>query len=104
MDNTESISCIAVGDMLKKRLQEYTEALAIGVDKATLTSMEDDIDKIEAVHDKCVADGDVTDIGTSHVDDTSSIVVDEAEGEGDVDYHIDEGEFGDEEIFDGDDQ
>lgn len=89
MEETESISCIAVGDMLRKRLEEYTEALASGVDKSTLDSMENDIDRIEAVHNKCVADGDVTDIGTSHAEDVSSIVVDDAEGEGDVGDSVD---------------
>ena len=88
MDN-EGISCIAVGDMLKKRLEEYTDALSSGVNKATLDRMEDEIDKIEAVHEKCVAMGDVTDVGTSHTDDASSIVVDEAEGEDTIDEHVD---------------
>lgn len=89
----QGISCIAVGDMLKKRLEEYTEALSSGADKATLASMEDDIDKIEAVHDKCVAAGDVTDIGTSRTVDSSSIVVDEAEGEDGVETYTNYGDI-----------
>ena len=74
--NEGSISCIAVDDMLKKRLEEYTDALTNGADDATMDRMEDEIDRIEAVHEKCIADGDVTEIGTSR------IVVDESEGEG----------------------
>lgn len=73
MEDTGTISCIAVGDMLKNRLEEYTNALSSGADKDTLARMEADIDKIEAVHNKCVEGGNVTDVGTA--DD----VVDEAE-------------------------
>lgn len=76
----EGISCIAVGDMLKKKLRDYTDALAGGASESALAIMEDDIDRIEAVHEKCVAMGDVTDIGSQRSD-SSSIVVDEAEGE-----------------------
>lgn len=83
MEPTESISCIAVGDMLKKRLGEYTDALASGADKATLTRMEDDIDRIEAVHDKCVDMGNVTDVDPSSII-VDEAVVDDAEGEVDV--------------------
>ena len=86
MDN-EGISCIAVGDMLRKRLEQYTEALAGGADEVTLRHMEDDIDKIEAVHNKCNEMGNVTDV------DTSSNVVDEAEDGDSVGSSIDEGEF-----------
>lgn len=86
MDN-EGISCIAVGDMLRNRLEKYSEALAGGADDVTLKRMEDDIDKIEAVHNKCNEMGNVTDV------DTSSIVVDEAEGEESIGSSIDEGEF-----------
>lgn len=89
MDNESkgTISCIAVGDMLKNRLKEYTDAISSGVDEAILARMEDEIDKIEAVHDKCVEMGDVTDV------DAPGDVVDEAEGEGSVG----EGDYGMEE-------
>ena len=80
MEDTGTISCIAVGDMLKNRLEEYTNALSSGADKDTLARMEADIDKIEAVHEKCVEMGNVTDVSTT------SNVVDDAEGEDSVGY------------------
>ena len=65
MENEDngSISCIAVGDMLKRKLVSYTDALASGASDDDLAAMGDEIDKIEAVRNKCVAMGDVTDIG-----------------------------------------
>ena len=85
MENEEngSISCIAVGDMLKRKLVSYTDALASGASKDDLDAMGDEIDKIEAVHDKCVAMGDVTDIGShgDNVNEEESDVSIEGEGE-----------------------
>ena len=92
-ENEGSISCIAVGDMLKKRLQEYTDTLASGADETTVARMEDEIDRIEAVHDKCVEMGNVTNV------DTPSNVADESEGEGEGDVE----EVIADEVFDGDD-
>jgi len=90
MENEDngSISCIAVGDMLKRKLVSYTDALASGASDDDLAAMGDEIDKIEAVHDKCVAMGDVTDIG-GHGDN-----IDEEESVGSVG---DEGEMFEEE-------
>ena len=90
MENEGSISCIAVGDILRKRLEEYTDALSSGVDSSTLARMEDDIDKIEAVHNKCIEGGNITDV------DTSSIGVDDAEEEDIAGDYID-GDYLDEE-------
>jgi hypothetical protein len=64
-EETGSISCIAVGDMLKRKLVLYTDALSNGASDSVISAIGDEIDKIEAVHEKCIAMGDVTDIGNN---------------------------------------
>ena len=94
MENKDSgsISCIAVGDMLKRKLVSYTDALASGASKDDLDAMGDEIDKIEAVHNKCVAMGDVTDIGSHGDNVTEEESGSSIEEESDV-YAGDEGDM-----------
>ena len=91
-ENTGSISCIAVGDMLKKKLVSYTDALANGASERDLAVMGDEIDNKEAVHDKCVAMGDVTDIGSHGDNVTEEESGSSIEEESDV-YAGDEGDM-----------
>ena len=69
IDTEETIQCAAVGAMLDKRLEEYKDALASGAEDGVITKMEQELDAIESVHDKCkdvvnedIADDDIGDM------------------------------------------
>ena len=56
MDNTnkeETIACMAVGDMLGRRIEEYKDALASGADGDVIDKMGEEIEAIEKVYDSC---------------------------------------------------
>lgn len=65
-NNEETTSCIAVGNMLRGKLEDYKDALSSGADSDVIEKMEKDIDVIEKVYDECKVDngdndGDVPD-------------------------------------------
>ena len=60
MDNTnkeETIACMAVGDMLGRRIEEYKDALASGADGDVIDKMGEEIEAIEKVYDSCKTAG-----------------------------------------------
>ena len=71
-NNKETISCIAVGNMLRDKLEDYKDALSGGADSDVIEKMEKDIDVIEKVYDECKVDS--TDSTESNVgeDDTTT--------------------------------
>lgn len=62
-ETKETISCMAVGDMLDSKLEDYKDALAGGADDDVIEKMGKEIDAIEAVYDKCKTRDDDSSIG-----------------------------------------